>query len=58
MRAELLQWRERRLLARRRFERSEPVAHEAADAAVRGLQRATASLLDELCPWVESVAAG
>lgn len=58
VRAELVHWRERRLLARRRFARSEAVGQEAADAAVRGLQRATASLLDELCPWVESVAAG
>jgi cholesterol transport system auxiliary component len=58
VRAELLQWRERRLLARRRFERSEPVAQEAADAAVRGLQRATVSLLDELSAWVEAAAAG
>jgi len=55
--AELVHWRERALLARRSFERTEPVAREAADAAVDAINRAFAALLDELCPWVEEAAA-
>jgi len=55
--AELLHWRERVLLARRSFERTAPVAREAADAAVDATNRAFSALLDDLCPWVEETAA-
>lgn len=56
--AELVRWDERALLARRGFERTEPVHREAADAAVDAVNRAFSSLLDELCPWVEAAARG
>ena len=55
--AELLHWRDRVLLARRSFERTAPVAREAADAAVDATNRAFSALLDDLCPWVEETAA-
>lgn len=54
--AELVRWNERALLARRGFERTEPVQREAADAAVDAINRAMTALLDELCPWVEAAA--
>jgi ABC-type uncharacterized transport system auxiliary subunit len=60
--AELVDWRDRALVARRTFERTAPVARESADAAVDAINRALADLLDELVAWVESaprrVAAG
>ena len=56
--AELLDWRARRLIARRDFDRSAPVESEEAAAAVVGLNRALGEVLDELCPWVESAALG
>lgn len=56
--AELVRWDRRSLIARRGFQRSEPVQREAADAAVGAINRALTSLLDELCPWVEAAARG
>jgi ABC-type uncharacterized transport system auxiliary subunit len=55
--AELLDWRARRLIARRSFEHSVPVTREAADAAVPALNGALHAVLDALCPWVEEAAA-
>lgn len=55
--AELLDWRARRLIARRSFEHSEPVTRAAADAAVPALNGALLAVLDALCPWVEATAA-
>ncbi|HEY5634443.1 MAG TPA: ABC-type transport auxiliary lipoprotein family protein [Burkholderiaceae bacterium] len=56
--AELLDWRARRLIARRDFDRSTPVAREAAADAVAAINRALGEVLDELCPWVEAAALG
>lgn len=58
LRAELIDWRERKLVARRAFAASEPVAREDAAGAVAAFNRALARLLDELAPWVEASAAG
>ena len=55
--AELLDWRARRLIARRSFEHSVPVALAVADAAVPALNGALLAVLDALCPWVEATAA-
>ncbi len=55
---ELIDWRERRLLARRVFVHSTPAAAEGAEAAVVAINVALGALLDELCPWVEASAAG
>jgi len=54
--AELVDWRKRALLDRRRFERTSPVAREDAPAAVVAIGNAFSGLLDELCPWVEETA--
>lgn len=55
--AELVAWRERTRIARRRFERVEPVLVEAAASAAEAINRALTSVLDELSPWVEAAAA-
>ncbi len=55
--AELLDWRARRLIARRTFDQSAPVARAAADAAVPAMNDALRAVLDALCPWVEATAA-
>ena len=55
--AELVAWRERTRVARRRFERVEPVAAEAAASAAAAINRALTGVLDELAPWVEAAAA-
>lgn len=56
--AELIDWRARTRIARRRFVRSEPLAAGDAAGAAAALSRALTSALDELAPWVEAAAAG
>lgn len=58
LRADLIEWSDRTLLARRVFTASEPLATEDAAAAVAGFNRAVTRVLDELAPWVEGAAAG
>ncbi len=53
LRAELVDWHGRSLVARRGFEQDTPVAREDAAAAVDAINLAFAALLDELSPWVE-----
>ena len=55
--ADLIDWRARTRLARRRFERSEALASADAAGAAAALSRALTAALDELAPWVESAAA-
>ncbi|MGD9945021.1 MAG: ABC-type transport auxiliary lipoprotein family protein [Burkholderiaceae bacterium] len=50
--AELVDWRERRALARRPFSVREPLAQENAAAAAAAFNRALTRLLDELADWV------
>ena len=50
--AELVNWRSRRLIARRSFTGQAPVAEETAAAAARGLSQALARQLDELSNWI------
>ena len=56
--ADLIDWRTRTRVARRRFVRSEALASADAAGAAAALSRALTSALDELAPWVESAAAG
>ncbi|MFP5461351.1 MAG: ABC-type transport auxiliary lipoprotein family protein [Gammaproteobacteria bacterium] len=55
--ADLIDWRARTRLARRRFERSEALTSADAAGAAAALSRALTAALDELAPWVESAAA-
>jgi ABC-type uncharacterized transport system auxiliary subunit len=57
LRAELVDRRDRRLAARRTFSASAPVAEVSSAAAVQAFGTATAELLDQLAPWVETTVA-
>lgn len=50
--AELIDWRERQALSRRRFAVSEPLEQENAAAAAAAFNRALTRLLDDLANWV------
>lgn len=52
--AELLQRRERRLLARQRFTADVPLARADAAAAVAAMSQALARIFDQLLPWLEA----
>ncbi len=54
--AELVDRSTRTLVARRSFQASAPVAQEDARGAVDALSRALTTALDELVPWLETVA--
>lgn len=56
--AELIDWRERTVVARRLFARAAPIEREEPVAAVAGLNQALTDLLDELVPWLEERSAG
>ena len=58
LRAELVDWHGRSLVARRGFEQGAPVAREDAAAAVDAINLAFAALLDEFSPWVEDAVRG
>ena len=54
--AELIDWRDRRLVGRREFAAQGPVRAEDAAAAVRGFRETVADLLDAIGPWSEALA--
>ncbi|GAA4413409.1 ABC-type transport auxiliary lipoprotein family protein [Quisquiliibacterium transsilvanicum] len=56
--ADLIDWRARTRVARRRFVRTEALAFANAAGAAAALSRALSAALDELAPWVEAAAAG
>jgi ABC-type uncharacterized transport system auxiliary subunit len=55
--AELLAWRSRTMVARRRFAQTAPVGTRNARGAARAASVAMTALLDELAAWTESSAA-
>jgi cholesterol transport system auxiliary component len=55
--AELVDWRTRRLVARRTFSQQAPVPSPDARGAAAAASAAVTALLDELTPWVEARAA-
>lgn len=54
--AELVDWRSRRLLARRDFVADEPAAAADAQSAAIAFDRAVTRVLDALAPWAEAAA--
>jgi ABC-type uncharacterized transport system auxiliary subunit len=54
---ELIEWRNRSLLARRTFTLSAPVKKDDAESAVDAFDRAITEALNALLPWVEAEAA-
>lgn len=56
--AELVDWRDRTVVARRGFAQAAPIEREEPAAAVAGFNRALTDLLDELVPWLEEAGAG
>ncbi|HWS76237.1 MAG TPA: hypothetical protein VN324_13955, partial [Quisquiliibacterium sp.] len=56
--AELIDWRTRSRLARRRFAQRAPLDAANAAAAAAAFSRALGAALDELAPWVEAAAGG
>lgn len=55
--ADLVDWRDRRLIARRSFDRSEPMARHDASAFAAAASRAVGALLADLNEWAIGVAA-
>jgi len=55
--AEIIDYAERTIVARRRFSQSAPTSGDNAPAAVTGFNQAVTALLDEVTGWVESAAA-
>ncbi len=55
--AELVDWRTRRMVARRTFSQQAPVSTRDARGAAAAASTAITALLDELTPWVEARAA-
>jgi cholesterol transport system auxiliary component len=51
--AELIERRGRRLVERRRFSASAPVAQENSQAATVALSRAATTVIDQIVPWLE-----
>ncbi len=56
--AELVDWRDRTVVAQSGFAHAAPIEREEPAAAVAGLNRALTGLLDELVPWLEEAGAG
>lgn len=55
--AELIDWRQRKLLARQRLQHTAGVEHRDAAHLATAASQAVAALLDELVPWVAAAAA-
>ncbi|MGE3603488.1 MAG: ABC-type transport auxiliary lipoprotein family protein [Lautropia sp.] len=55
--AELVDWRSKSLLDRRRFRVERPLSTEDVDGAVAALGTATSTLLDRLTAWLDAIAA-
>jgi cholesterol transport system auxiliary component len=55
--AELIDWRERRLMARRGFQQSAPVAREGANGLAEAAATALGVMLGELADWTAAAAA-
>jgi ABC-type uncharacterized transport system auxiliary subunit len=55
--AELVDWRQRTLLARQQLQQSVAVTQRDASGVAAGATQALGALLDELVPWVAAAAA-
>ncbi len=56
--AELLDWRERKVIGRQRFEQAAPAPAEDSAGVALGFNRAATGLIDELTAWLEASSAG
>ncbi len=55
--AELVDWRDHTVVARRAFAHAAPIEREEPAAAAAGFNRALTGVLDEIVPWLEDVGA-